>query len=144
MVRSSALLPTTSFPRRVAVLAMAVAILACCGGCDDEDSAVPGADVGFRLVNATGVTVTVTVDGPGFSALQSTLGVGGSTPVEVPAAAGDQITVTATGAPFTAGNGGCTVSQIMINEYPDIYGQINIMEPGAAGQPLEVECGSGW
>lgn len=143
MVRSSLALKS-SFAGRVAACAIAVVMVAACGGCGDDESDTPGADVGFRLANATGVTVTVTVDGPGFSLLQTTLGVGESTPVEVPAEAGDQITISATGGSFTAGNGGCAVSQTMIDNYPDIYGQVNIMEPVTVGGALEVECGSGW
>lgn len=144
MVRLPAPISKLSFPGRLAVVAAVGAMLACCGGCGDDESDAPGADAGFRIANATSVTVTVTVDGPGFSLLQATIGVGGSTPVEVPAQVGDQITITATGGAFTAGNGGCTVSQFMITEYPDVYAQINIMEPGSAGNPLEIECGSGW
>lgn len=146
MIRVSRMIRSKAVPGRTIIPALAFAAMFC-SGCSSNKSggpSTPGADVGFQLVNATSVPISVYIDGPGFTTMHATLGGNGFQPVEIPAGLGDLITITASGAPYTTGSGGCQVSQEMIDGYPNMYGQINIQETGVAGQPLVVVCSSGW
>jgi hypothetical protein len=64
--------------------------------------------------------------------------------VEVPAIVGDFITVTATCSEYTTGTASAPVTQNLIDNYPDVYGQVTLADPGVSGQPVNVIFSLEW
>ncbi|HPF70903.1 MAG TPA: hypothetical protein PLQ13_09550 [Candidatus Krumholzibacteria bacterium] len=131
---------------RAATLILAC-VLAAAAGCSDDNSKTlgPGTDnLGIQLVNGTGFAMSVTVAGPGFTTRNVTVPASNFQPVEVPAAVGDAITVTATCSEWTTGTATAPVPQSLIDGYPDVYGQVTLADPGVSGQPVNVIFSLEW
>lgn len=126
-------------------------VLTMLSGCADKSGgpSKPGGGsgnetFGIQVVNASGVTVTVRINGPQFAQKSVTVASFGHLPVEVDASTGDAITFEADGGGYPTASGGCSAGADAVDGYPDIYAQINILPPLAPGEPLQIICSSGW
>ncbi len=124
--------------RGVCAAALAAFLPGTLSGCF-SDSHIAG-DIAVIIVNGTGQTVHLMVDGPSFSPVSVDVAAGGSYVEELPGVVGDIITVDAT-AGGLSGSGGCRAAASIVNGGTGEYGQINIASNGTS---LDVICSSGW